>query len=540
MPRCSARSRRPRRACRRPGGRPGRALSVAVGDVLVELGFPAGVFEVGLGRRAAGADEPAVELDGDAIAFDASGVDQVVYRLAPNAGEPARPLARIASGGELSRVALAIKSVLAEADDTPVLVFDEVDTGIGGRSADPVGRSLWALARRHQVLCVTHLPQIAAHADAHFRIAKRERDGPDRDRDRATSTARAGSSSSRRCSAARRAARRPWRRPASSSTVPRRGTAGSPAPAEAGRAVPAIDDAIEGYLTYLHVERGLAPATIRAYRADLDDFAASRGAAEGWGRSPDVALDYLAARTRRGRRGDPGLAPSSLRRRAAALKGFYRFAYGEGLIGTDVAAHLDLPRPSRLLPETLTVAETERLLEAAGPDERSGGRRGRGGRPRRPGPPRPGPARAAVRGRPADQRGDRARPRGPVARRRLRPGHRQGRQGAARAGRRRRARLARGAGSTGRARRLLALGARGTAARRPAVPRRPRRAPRAAAGVGRRQARGRARRPRRTGSARTRCATRSRPTCSRAAPTCGSSRSCSDMRVSPPRSSTRT
>ena len=106
-----------------------------------------------------------------------AGVDQVVYRLAPNPGEPPRPLARIASGGELSRVALAIKQVLAEADDTPTLVFDEVDTGIGGRSADPVGRSLWTLARRHQVLCVTHLPQIAAHADAQFRITKRERDG---------------------------------------------------------------------------------------------------------------------------------------------------------------------------------------------------------------------------------------------------------------------------------------------------------------------------------------------------------------------------
>ena len=155
----------------------GTALSAAVGDVLEELGFPAGVFEVGLGRRVAGSGEPAVEVDGDAIAFDPSGVDQVVYLLAPNPGEPARPLARIASGGELSRVALAIKSVLAEADETPVLVFDEVDTGIGGRSADPVGRNLWALARRHQVLCVTHLPQIAAHADAHFRIAKRERDG---------------------------------------------------------------------------------------------------------------------------------------------------------------------------------------------------------------------------------------------------------------------------------------------------------------------------------------------------------------------------
>jgi DNA repair protein RecN (Recombination protein N) len=152
-------------------------LGTAVDAVLVELGFPAGVFEVGLGRRPADDDEPAVEVDGDALAFDATGIDQVVFRLAPNPGEPARPLARIASGGEISRVALAIRRVLAEADRTPTLVFDEIDTGIGGRSADPIGRSLWALGRRHQVLCVTHLPQIAAHADAHFQIAKRERDG---------------------------------------------------------------------------------------------------------------------------------------------------------------------------------------------------------------------------------------------------------------------------------------------------------------------------------------------------------------------------
>jgi DNA repair protein RecN (Recombination protein N) len=118
-----------------------------------------------------------VEVGGDELAFDASGLDHVVYRLAPNPGEPPRPLAKIASGGEMSRVALAIKQVLAAADATPTLVFDEIDTGIGGRSADPIGRSLWTLARRHQVLCVTHLPQIAAHADAHFQIAKRERDG---------------------------------------------------------------------------------------------------------------------------------------------------------------------------------------------------------------------------------------------------------------------------------------------------------------------------------------------------------------------------
>ncbi len=152
-------------------------LGSAADEALRSLGFRSGAFAVDVGRRAADKDEAAVELDGDAVAFDSTGADEVIFRFAPNPGEPARSLAKIASGGELSRVALAIKQVLAAADDTPTLVFDEVDAGIGGRTADPVGRSLWALARNHQVLVVTHLPQIAAHADAHFRIAKRERDG---------------------------------------------------------------------------------------------------------------------------------------------------------------------------------------------------------------------------------------------------------------------------------------------------------------------------------------------------------------------------
>lgn len=152
-------------------------LGAETDEVLRRIGFPAGAFEVLVGRRPAGPGDPAIELDGDAVAFDTTGADDVVFRLAPNPGEPGRALSKIASGGELSRVALAIKQVLAEADDTPTLVFDEVDTGIGGRTADPIGRSLWTLARRHQVLVVTHLPQIAAHADAHVRIAKRERDG---------------------------------------------------------------------------------------------------------------------------------------------------------------------------------------------------------------------------------------------------------------------------------------------------------------------------------------------------------------------------
>ena len=131
----------------------------------------------------------------------------------------------------------------------------------------------------------------------------------------------------------------------------------------------ALDRAIDDFLTYLRVERGLADATIRAYRGDLDDFASARGSAGEWDRGPDASLRYLAARTRRGRPHDPGLAPTSLRRRAASIRGFYRFAFGEGLIAVDVASHIDLPRQPRLLPETLTVEEVERLLDAA-PDLR--------------------------------------------------------------------------------------------------------------------------------------------------------------------------
>ena len=110
----------------------GSGLAASVGAVLAELGFPADAFDVALGRRPAARDDPAVEVDGDAVAFDATGIDTVVFTFRPNPGEPARPLARIASGGELSRVALAVKQVLAEVDDTPTLVFDEIDTGIGG------------------------------------------------------------------------------------------------------------------------------------------------------------------------------------------------------------------------------------------------------------------------------------------------------------------------------------------------------------------------------------------------------------------------
>ena len=108
-------------------------------------------------------------------AFDATGLDQVEFLISPNVGEPPKPLALIASGGETSRLMLAMKSVLSAADEIPTLIFDEIDVGIGGRAGGVVGEKLWSLTREHQVLCVTHLPQIAAFADCHYRISKEVR-----------------------------------------------------------------------------------------------------------------------------------------------------------------------------------------------------------------------------------------------------------------------------------------------------------------------------------------------------------------------------
>ena len=121
-----------------------------------------------------GAPVPGEDGTTRTLAFDARGVDRVEFLIAPNVGEAPKPLARIASGGETARLMLALKSVLATADTTPTLVFDEVDVGIGGRSGHVVGESLSGLARNHQVLCITHLAQVAAFADGHFRIIKRD------------------------------------------------------------------------------------------------------------------------------------------------------------------------------------------------------------------------------------------------------------------------------------------------------------------------------------------------------------------------------
>ncbi len=106
-----------------------------------------------------------------------SGIDQVRFLISPNAGEELKPLVKIASGGEVSRVMLAVKTILAEADQVSSLVFDEIDVGIGGRVAEAVGKKLRQIGERRQVLCITHLPQIAALAQAHYRVSKREQGG---------------------------------------------------------------------------------------------------------------------------------------------------------------------------------------------------------------------------------------------------------------------------------------------------------------------------------------------------------------------------
>jgi DNA repair protein RecN (Recombination protein N) len=139
----------------------GKRLASAVNAELPPLGLPAGAFDVAL----------------ESVEAGPTGADRAVFTFAPNPGEPARPLSRIASGGEASRLSLALKVVLAAADETPLLVFDEVDAGVGGRNAAAVGERLKALSAHHQVLCVTHLAQVAAHADAHIVVGKSTADG---------------------------------------------------------------------------------------------------------------------------------------------------------------------------------------------------------------------------------------------------------------------------------------------------------------------------------------------------------------------------
>ncbi|MXX51132.1 MAG: DNA repair protein RecN [Chloroflexi bacterium] len=147
----------------------GDDLSAAVVRELSDLRMERTRFDV----RLAQAEHPAGCIVGETrYKFDAKGLDDVEFLLSANPGEPLRPLAKVASGGEAARIMLALKRVLTAADHTPILIFDEVDQGIGGRLGAVVGEKLWSLSSAHQVLCVTHLPQLASFADAHFQAQK--------------------------------------------------------------------------------------------------------------------------------------------------------------------------------------------------------------------------------------------------------------------------------------------------------------------------------------------------------------------------------
>lgn len=145
-------------------------LESAVENELKDLDMPQVTFLVPVSRESA--EDGLPFPDGESYAFDNDGADNVEFVVSTNPGEPPRPLVKIASTGEMSRFMLGLKGVLSAADNIPVLVFDEIDIGVGGRSGEVVGRKLWTLARTHQTICVTHLPQIAAFADAHFRVRK--------------------------------------------------------------------------------------------------------------------------------------------------------------------------------------------------------------------------------------------------------------------------------------------------------------------------------------------------------------------------------
>jgi DNA repair protein RecN (Recombination protein N) len=156
--------------------RAGKRLATAVEQELASLSMSGTRFVVEFGTEA---DESGAFVDGERLAFERTGIDKVQFLLSTNPGEPLKPMAKVASGGETSRLMLALKTALAQVDETPTLIFDEIDQGIGGRVGDIVGQKLWGLTAvgGHQVIVVTHLPQLAGYGDAHFRVSKQVKEG---------------------------------------------------------------------------------------------------------------------------------------------------------------------------------------------------------------------------------------------------------------------------------------------------------------------------------------------------------------------------
>jgi DNA repair protein RecN (Recombination protein N) len=158
-----------------------KKVDMAIVKVLKELGMPNARFETVIQQREAEDSSGFVRQGKTFYQTTPKGIDAVEFHISPNAGEELKPLAKIASGGEISRIMLAMKTILAKSDRLPLLVFDEIDVGISGRIAQTVGMNLKRLSQFHQILAITHLPQIAALADSHFLVEKVE-DGEYRQR----------------------------------------------------------------------------------------------------------------------------------------------------------------------------------------------------------------------------------------------------------------------------------------------------------------------------------------------------------------------
>lgn len=140
---------------------------------LAELSMPKAQFKVEIRQEET---KDGLMVNGKLVKLFPDGIDQAEFMISPNVGEPLKPLSKIASGGEISRIMLALKIIFGEADTIPTLIFDEVDVGIGGQTAAAVGQKLAQLSQSHQVICITHLPQIASYAASHFMVTKIEQD----------------------------------------------------------------------------------------------------------------------------------------------------------------------------------------------------------------------------------------------------------------------------------------------------------------------------------------------------------------------------
>ena len=158
-------------------------LAKAVGKQLDDLGFKQSRFDVAIKTDFVGDEVTSLKskenqrLLTSSPTFRPTGFDEIEFQFAPNLGEPAKPLRAIASSGEIARVMLALKTVLAAEDEIPVLIFDEVDANVGGETANAVGEKMKQIAAKRQVLCITHLPQVAAPADAHYVVTKQVKHG---------------------------------------------------------------------------------------------------------------------------------------------------------------------------------------------------------------------------------------------------------------------------------------------------------------------------------------------------------------------------